>query len=68
MKHPPNLHETTTHCTCERPLLTDDRVIGMGVNCVKCGRSAEHFLTYEERRELRDYQRDSRRKREIEAP
>jgi hypothetical protein len=64
MKHPPNLHETVTECFCERPLLNDERVIGMGVNCAKCGRSAERHLTNEQRRDLRDYQRGRRSKRE----
>lgn len=59
----PNLHDTKTDCVCDKPLLNDERVLGMGVNCFKCGRSAEHLLTPEQRRDLKAYNRAEGRKR-----
>jgi hypothetical protein len=52
-------------CICDRPLLVDETVIFMGVNCFKCGRSAERRLTLTERQEMRDNQRRWRDVREL---
>lgn len=59
-------HGTKTDCNCERPLLMDETPLGMGVNCLKCGRSAEHHLPADERRRIRDAQRRRRRQEVIE--
>lgn len=64
MKTRPNMHDTKTTCSCEHPLLMDESAVGMGVNCLKCGRSAEGSLTSDERRTLRDDQRAGRPRRE----
>lgn len=48
-------------------LLVDETAISLGVNCHKCGKSAEHRLTVQEREEMRSSQRRYRNLKEIAA-
>lgn len=60
---PTDRADSRTQCVCSSPLLMDETVIGMGVNCLKCGRSAERHLTPAERRDVRERERRGRRRR-----
>lgn len=63
--------DTQTRCRCvgqdgkPDPLLIDETAIFMGVNCLKCGRSAEHLLSREERIQVREQMRQRRREEVI---
>lgn len=37
-----SLHGTRTHCVCEKMILEDDVVYGLGIICLKCGHRADH--------------------------
>lgn len=64
----PNLYDSRTLCSCERPLKMDESALGLGVNCLLCGRSVTHRLTPDERDELRAAADVRRSKRRIEVP
>lgn len=64
----PNMYDSRTLCSCERPLKMDETALGLGVNCLMCGRSVNHRLTDAEKSELRRNAEDRRSRRRIEAP